>query len=54
MISNFGFQLVYVSESTFVLRIRATGKRVERDGLQVFLAPRMLVASHVMLLSILS
>ena len=30
------------------------GKRVERDGFTVFLAPRVLVASHVMLLSILS
>ena len=29
-------------------------KRVERDGFTVFFAPRVLVASHVMLLSILS
>ena len=52
MISNFEFQLVCVSVPTSALRIRATVVRVERDGLQVFLAPRVLVASHVMLLSI--
>ena len=33
MISNFGFQFVNVSEPTFVLRIRATVVKVERDGL---------------------
>ena len=37
-----------------VAHTRLCGKRVERDGLQVFLAPRVLVASHAMLLSILS
>ena len=33
MISNFEFQLVCFSVPTSALRIRATGKRVERDGL---------------------
>ena len=36
-----------------VAHTRHCGERVERDGLQVFLAPRVLVAPHVMLLSIL-
>ena len=55
MISNFGFQLVYVSEPTFALRIRATVvKELNGTVYTVFLAPRVLVASHVMLLSILS
>ena len=55
MTSNSGFQLVYVSEPTFVLRIRATVvKELNGTVYTVFLAPRVLVASHVMVLSILS
>ena len=50
MISSFGFQLVYVSERTSVLHIRATVvKEMNRTVYTVFLAPRVLVASHVML-----
>ena len=51
------FQLVYVSEPTLALRIRATVVK-EVNGtvytVSVFLAPRVLLAFHVMLLSILS
>ena len=52
---QFGFQSVCVSEPTSVLRIRATVVN-ELNGTvyTVILAPRALVASHVMLLSILS
>ena len=55
MISNYKFQLIYVSEPTFVLRRRATVV-IEMNGTvyTVFLAPRVMVASHVILLSILS
>ena len=55
MISSFEFRLVYVSEPTSVLRIPATVvKELNGTVYKVFLAPRMLVASHVMILSILS
>ena len=55
MISNFEFQLVSVSVPTSALRIRATVvKELNGTVHTVFLAPRVLVASHVMLLSILS
>ena len=54
MISSFGFQLAYVAETTAVLRIRATVvKELYRRVYTVFVAPKVLVASHVMLLSIL-
>ena len=46
--------LVYVSEPTFALRIRATVvKELNGTVYTIFLAPRVLVASHVMLLSVL-
>ena len=48
------FQLVCVSVPTSVLRIRATVvKELNGTVYTVFLAPRVLVASHVMVLSIL-
>ena len=55
MTSSFGFQFVCVSEPTSMLRIRATVVK-ESNGTvyTVFLAPRVLVDSHFMLLSILS
>ena len=49
MISNFEFQLVCVSVPTSALRIRATVvKELKGTVYTVFLAPRVLVASHVM------
>ena len=43
MISNFGFHLVYVSEPTFALRIRATvEKELNGTAYTVFLAPKVL------------
>ena len=50
MISSSGFQLVYASESTSVSRIHVTVVN-ELNGTvyTVFLAPRVPVASHVML-----
>ena len=55
LISSFGFQLVCVSGSTFVLHIRVTVvKELNGTVHTVFLAPSVLVASHVMLLAILS
>ena len=55
MISSFGFHLVCVSGPTSVLGIRATVvKELNGTVYTVFFAPRVLVASHVMLISILS
>ena len=50
---QFRIKLVYVSEPTSVLRIRAiVVNELNGTVYTVFLAPRVLVASHVMLLSI--
>ena len=55
MISSFRLALVYVSESTYVLRIRVTDVKVLNGTAHtIFLTPKLLVASHVMLLSIFS
>ena len=55
MISSFEFQLVYVLEPTSLLRIRATAvKELNGTVYTFFLAPKVLVASHLLLLSILS
>ena len=52
MISNFELQLVCVSVPTSALRIRGTVvNELNWTVCTVFLAPRVLVASHVMLLS---
>ena len=54
MISHFEFQLVCVSVPKSALRIRATVvKELNGTVYTVSLAPRVLVASHVMLLSLL-
>ena len=54
MISSFGFQLVYVSEPTSVLHIRATVvKEMNGTVYTVFIAPRLLVASHVVMLPLI-